>query len=50
MKENREKIKSKALRYYKKAGIILSDEEIENMEIADMGLNDFERTGLVLVV
>lgn len=50
MKENREKIKSKALRYYKKAGIVLSDEEIENMEIADMGLNDFERTGLVLVV
>ncbi len=50
MKEKLEKIRSEALDYYKKANIVLSDEEIENMEIADMGLDDFERTGLVLVV
>lgn len=50
MKDDLEKIKQEALEYYKKAGIVLSEEEIENMEIADMGLDDFQRTGLVLVV
>lgn len=50
MKEKLEKIKTEALNYYKKAGMVLSDQEIKNMEIADMGLNDFERTGLVLVI
>jgi len=50
MKDDLEKIKQEALDYYKKAGIVLSEEEIENMEIADMGLDDFQRTGLVLVV
>jgi len=50
MKDELEKIKKEALDYYKKAGIVLSDDEIKNMEIADMGLNDFKRTGLVLVV
>jgi len=49
-KKNKEKIKIKALEYYKKAGIVLSEQEIKNMEIADLGLDDFERTGLVLVV
>ena len=50
MEEEIEKIKKEALDYYKKAAIVLSDDEIKNMEIADMGLNDFQRTGLVLVV
>lgn len=50
MKEKLEEIKKEALNYYQKAGIVLSKQEIKNMEIADMGLNDFKRTGLVLVV
>ncbi|GAB4112739.1 MAG: D-lyxose ketol-isomerase [Candidatus Caldatribacteriota bacterium] len=49
-KENKEKIKKKALEYYRKAGVVLSEPEIENMEITDLGLDDFERTGVVLVV
>ncbi len=32
------------------AGIVLSAEERENLEVADFGLNDLERTGLELVV
>jgi len=48
--EEKEIIKAKALKYFKEAAIILSSQEKENMEIADLGLNDFERTGIVLVV
>jgi len=51
MKEaEKEKIKEKALKYFKEAGIILSMPEKENMEITDLGLGDFKRTGIVLVV
>ena len=42
MEEEIEKIKKEALDYYKKAAIVLSDDEIKTMEIADMGLNDFQ--------
>jgi len=48
--EEKERIKAKAFEYFHKAGIILSSQEKENMKIADFGLNDFERTGIVLVV
>jgi D-lyxose ketol-isomerase len=48
--EEKERIKAKALGYFKEAAIVLSSQEKENMEIADLGLNDFERTGIVLVV
>jgi len=48
--EEKERIKAKALEYFQKAGIVLSSQEKEGMEIADLGLNDFKRTGLVLVV
>ena len=48
--EEKERIKARAFEYFKKAGIVLSSQEKENMEIADFGLNDFARTGLVLVV
>lgn len=50
MNKQQEKIKGKALSYYKKAGIVLTDSEVADMEIVDLGLDDFERTGLVLVV
>jgi len=48
--EEKEKNKAKALEYFQKAGIILSLKEKENMEITDLGLNDFRKTGLALVV
>ena len=48
--EEKERIKAKALKCFKEAAIILSSQEKENIEIADLGLNDFERTGIVLVI
>lgn len=36
--------------YLDKAGIILTPHEQENIEIADLGLGEFEETGLALVV
>lgn len=38
-----------ALKYYEKAGIVLTDEEKENIEVADFGLGRVEETGLILV-
>ena len=37
------------LDYFEKAHIALTEEEKENIEIADFGLNDIERIGLQLV-
>ena len=42
--------KKKALPYYEKAGIILTEEEKKNIEIADFGLGRVDRVGLQLVV
>ena len=39
----------KALELYEKAGIVLTDKEKANIEIADFGLNDLENTALTLV-
>ena len=36
--------------YLDRAGIVLTPEESANIEIADLGLNEFELTGLGLVV
>ena len=49
-KETYCRIAEKALGYYVKAGIALTEHEIENLEVADFGLGDVERTGLELVV
>lgn len=38
-----------AVEYFKKAGIILTEEEKENIEVADFGLSELESTGLELV-
>lgn len=35
--------------YLEKAGIVLTKEEQDNIEIADFGLNDFEKSGLSVV-
>ena len=43
-------MKNKLLDYYKKAGIVLTDAEKQNLEIVDFGLGDFERVGLTLCV
>jgi D-lyxose ketol-isomerase len=43
------KMKDAALEYYQKAGIILTDEEKENIEVADLGLGMVEEVGLQLI-
>ena len=40
----------KALAYYEKAGIVLTDKEKSEIEVADFGLNKVEKVGLQLVV
>ena len=40
----------KALPYYEKAGIVLTEKEKENIEIADFGLGRVDSVGLQLVV
>lgn len=39
-----------ALEYLDKAGIVLTPAEKEHIEIADLGLGEYEQTGLALVV
>ena len=41
--------REKALEYFKKAGIVLTKEEMENLEVADFGLNELDNMGLELV-
>lgn len=41
--------RARALALYKKAGIVLTEAEQENVEVADFGLGDIERLGLQLV-
>ncbi|HEV8129675.1 MAG TPA: D-lyxose/D-mannose family sugar isomerase [Acidobacteriota bacterium] len=41
--------RSRTLDYLQKAGIVLTADEAGNIEVADFGLNDWERTGLELV-
>jgi D-lyxose ketol-isomerase len=38
-----------AREYFEKAQIVLTPEESANIEIADLGLNEYEQTGLALV-
>jgi D-lyxose ketol-isomerase len=40
----------RALKYLGDAGIVLTDDEAANIEVADFGLGELERTGLQLVV
>ena len=39
----------RALEYYEKANVILTQDEKENIEVADFGLNDLESVGLEIV-
>ncbi len=45
-----ENAKKRAIEYYKKANIILTNDEIENLEVADFGLGNLESAGLEIVV
>lgn len=47
---SRDAAKALACVFLERAGIVLSAEEAENIEIAEFGLGDLERTGLQLVV
>ncbi len=44
-----EQFKKKILKYYELAGIILTEEERDMLELADFGLNDYRKIGLALV-
>lgn len=44
------KMQERAMEFFNKANIVISEKEKENIEVADFGLNDIERTGLELVV
>jgi D-lyxose ketol-isomerase len=41
---------AQAAKMLKQAGIVLTPQEIENIEVAELGLGEVERTGLELVV
>jgi D-lyxose ketol-isomerase len=45
-----EKWQAVAMDYLNQAGIVLTPEEQKNIEIADLGLGEYEQTGLALVV
>lgn len=50
---SRKKIRSlqaKTVEYFTKAGIVITEQEREKIEIADFGLNDIENTGLQLLI
>jgi D-lyxose ketol-isomerase len=48
--KTQKEIRYKAVKYFKKAGIILTDSEIENgIQIFDYGIGDFYKLGLVIV-
>lgn len=49
-KEEYECLTEQAIHYYNKAGIVITQEEKNRIEIADFGLNDSINTGLQLIV
>lgn len=48
-KEQVDRARQMTIEYFEEAGIVLTEEEKENIEVADFGLNDLENTGLQLV-
>lgn len=49
-KQKADEYRVRAAEYLKKAGIVLRRNECENMEVADFGLGEPEKTGLEVVV
>ncbi len=48
-KDQYKKAQELTLEYFAKAGIVLTDEEKENIEVADFGLGDLDNTGLQIL-
>ena len=48
-KEQAADVRAKCFEMYDKAGIVLTQEEKDNLELADFGLNDIYKTGLQIV-
>ena len=48
-KEQYEQTRKKTLDYFKKAGIVLTSNEEQNIEVVDFGLNELESTGLEII-
>ncbi len=48
-KNQYEAARIRALEYFEKAGILLTEREKANVEVADFGLGDLENTGLELI-
>lgn len=48
-RSNYENMKRLALEYYQKAGIVLTETEKQNIEVADFGLGNEQRIGLEIV-
>lgn len=48
-REQLHEARTRSLPYFERAGIILTEQEKANIEIADFGLGDLERTGLELI-
>jgi D-lyxose ketol-isomerase len=48
-RQDYENMREKAIELFDKANIILTEVEIENIEVADFGLNKVEDTGLMLI-
>jgi D-lyxose ketol-isomerase len=49
---NREEYESavkKALEYLQKAGIVITPDEVQKLEVADFGLNELEKSGLEII-
>ncbi len=44
-----EDARKRTIAYFEKAGIALTEQEKENIEVADFGLDELEKTGLELV-
>ena len=49
-KKQYEQAQKKALEYFSKAGIVLTEAEKENIEVADFGLGELDTTGLELII
>jgi D-lyxose ketol-isomerase len=47
--EELQSARKRAIEYLNRAGIVLTPEEQENIEVADFGLSDLENTGLQIV-
>ena len=48
-KQKYDEVKKETLIFFKKANIVLTEKEIDNLEVADFGLNNIEKVGLQIV-